>query len=341
MAIDFLCTIDNLKRYKIRQTAQLWCLPKLLFITKVATYFTLFITIILSNAACQSQSQNSQTKSATSSYQLKNTNNREQKLERLNIAMIPSQDSPEQTRKRQKLADYLGETLGIPVNFQVTKDYDQSVDLLVKGKVEMAFLSGFTYVKARQRNPQLEPILAPIEKGTDQPWYKSVIVVNAASKINTIKDLKGHNFSFVNPSSTSGYLVPSAYLKTIGINSKQDFTAIQFAGSHNKNVNALKSGKVKAITINQPTYLNALKEGKLPANKYKLIWESDPIPNAPIVISSQLPPQLKTSLQKAFIDAPKNLIAVSGAKSDGYTLVQDEDYEPIRKLQKFLGLATD
>ena len=26
------------------------------------------------------------------------------------------------------------------------------------------------------------------------------------------------------------------------------------------------------------------------------------------------------------------------AKSDGYTLVQDEDYEPIRKLQKFLEL---
>ena len=332
MAVNFLYAINNFKRYKFEQPDFLWLLRKPFFPTQVATYFTLVAIIMLVNMGCQFQFQNPQ----TTSPQVKKTTNRGQKWKKLNVAMIPSQDSPEQTQYRQKLANYLQKTLGIPVNLQTTKDYEQSIDLLVKGKVEIAFLSGFTYVKARKRNPQIEPILAPIEKGTDQPWYKSVIVVNAASGINTIKDLKGNSFSFVNPSSTSGYLVPSVYLKTLGINPKQDFTTLQFAGSHNKNVNALKTGKVQAITINQPTYINAVKTGKLPAKKYKLIWESDPIPNAPIVISSQLPSQLKTDLQKAFIDAPKGLIAVSGAKSDGYTLVQDEDYEPIRKLQKFL-----
>ncbi len=359
MVINSLYAIDNLKRRQFERSPQIWFLRKLFFLIKffptkffsikITTYLTLAVTITLLNTACQSEPQNSQitNNSVTSNSQVnsnfpgKTGTNGQQKLEKLNVAIIPSQDSPEQTKQRQKLANYLEKALGIPVNFQITKDYDGSVDLLVAGKVEVAFLSGFTYVKARQRNPQVEPILAPIEKGTDQPWYKSVIVVNAGSGISKIEDLKGNSFSFVNPSSTSGYLVPSAYLKTVGINPKQDFTTIQFAGSHNKNVNALKNGKVKAITINQPTYLNAVKKGKLPTNKYKLIWESDPIPNAPIVISSQLPSQFKINLQKALIDAPKDLIAVSGAKSDGYTLVQDEDYEPIRKLQKYLEQSAE
>ena len=343
MVTNSLCAIDNLKKYKFERPTQFCFLRKLLFPSKIATYVTLVFIMTLLNGACQSQPQNPQTKntSVTSTPQVKTETNQEQKLKKLNVALIPSQDSPEQAKQRQKLADYLENALEIPVNFQTTEDYKQTVDLLVSGKVEVAFLSGFTYVQARQRNPQVEPILAPIEKGTDQPWYKSVIVVNAESGISKIEDLKGNSFSFVNPSSTSGYLVPSAYLRTLDINPKQDFTTLQFAGSHNKNINALKTGKVNAITINQPTYLNALKQGKLPANKYKLIWESDPIPNAPIVISSQLPSQFKTDLQKALIDAPKDLIAVSGAKSDGYTLVQDEDYEPIRKLQKFLEQKAD
>lgn len=323
MAVNFFSVIHNLKEHGLKQPTR---------------FFFLAITLTLLNTACQSPSQNPQAQkvSVTSSTQVEKASNRDQQLEELKIAMIPSQSSQEQARKRQELAQYLEEVLGIPVNFQVTEDYEESIDLLVEGKVDIAFLSGFTYVKARERNPQVEPILAPIEKGTDQPWYKSVIVVNADSEINTIEDLKGNNFSFVNPSSTSGYLVPSAYLKTVGIYPEKDFTTVQFAGSHNKNLNALKTGKVEAIAINQPTYLNAVKEGKLSVDEYKLIWESDPITNAPIVISSELPSQVKTDLQKAFLDAPKDLIAVSGAKSDGYTLVQDEDYEPIRKLQEFL-----
>lgn len=329
MAVNFFSIIHNLRQHSLKQPAQFFFLSK---------SFSLAITLTLLNTACQSPPQNPQTQnvSVTSRTQVENASNREQQLEELKIAMIPSQSSPEQTLKRQELATYLEEVLGIPVNFQVSEDYEQSIDLLVEGKVDIAFLSGFTYVKAKARNPQVEPILAPIEKGTDQPWYKSVIVVNLDSEINTIEDLKGSNFSFVNPSSTSGYLVPSAYLKTVGIDPEKDFTIVEFAGSHNKNLNALKTGKVEAIAINQPTYLNALKEGKLPVDEYKLIWESDPITNAPIVISSELPSQVKTDLQKAFLNAPKDLIAVSGAKSDGYTLVQDEDYDPIRKLQEFL-----
>lgn len=310
---------------------------------RAATSVSLALALTLLSVACTPTSQNpspDQT-SVSSNLQLDKTKHSQQQLAALNIAMIPSQNSQEQIKQRRLIADYLEEKLGLPINIQTPKEYDTAIDLLVEEKVEMAFLGPFSYVKARQRNPQLEPIVAPIDKRTGRPWYTSVIVTNTQSRIDTLEDLKGKRFSFVSKSSTSGYLVASAHFKTMGINPEQDFTAIEYAGSHNKNVDALASGQVDAVCMNKPTYLKAQKSGKLPSDQYKVLWESDPIPKAPIVINRQLPPQLKIDLQKALIDAPEGLVAVSGAKSAGYTLVQNEDYELIRQLQELLELEPD
>lgn len=307
---------------------------------RIAIVMLVGLTVTLFNAGCTSTSPGDSQESPGNipSLPVKKLKNSEQQLKTLNIAMSPSQSSEEQRQKRQLLADYLQEELGLSVNIEIPQDYETAINLIAEGKVQMAYLGPFSYVKARQRNTQLEPIVAYIDKRTGRPWYTSAIVVNTQSGIKTIEDLKGKRFGFVNQSSTSGYLVAAAYLKNQNIDPKQDFAEIEYTGSHNKNALALESGKVDAIAINKPTYLNAQKSGKLPLEKYQVIWESDPIPNAPIVISRELPDDLKSNLQKALINAPQDLAALSGAKSDGYTLVRDEDYEPIRKLQKILEI---
>ncbi len=307
---------------------------------RTAIVMLLGLTITLLNAGCSATSQDNsqQLQEDTSSSSVKKLKNSEPQLTSLNIAMSPSQSSEEQRQKRQLLADYLQEQLGLSVNIEIPQDYETAIDLIAEGKVQMAYLGPFSYVKARQRNFQLEPLVAYIDKRTGRPWYTSVLVVNSQRGIKSIKDLKGKRIGFVNQSSTSGYLVPIAHLKSQKIAPEQDFAKVQYTGSHNKNVLALESGKVDAIGINKPTYLKAQKSGQLPLEKYQVIWESDPIPNAPIVISQELPASLKFNLQKALINAPQGLAALSGAKSDGYTLVRDDDYQPIRKLQKILEI---
>ncbi|NER34048.1 MAG: phosphate/phosphite/phosphonate ABC transporter substrate-binding protein [Oscillatoria sp. SIO1A7] len=264
--------------------------------------------------------------------------NDSEKIEVLNIAVIPWQSSGKHEAKIEILADYLQEALKVPVNIQITKDYDTSVDLLVEEKVQMAYLGPFTYVKAKERNPQLEPIVAHIEKSTGRPWYSSTIVVQTDSGINKVEDLKDKRFGFVSQSSTSGYLVPSGEFKKIGLVAERDFAAIAYAGSHDKNTAALVAGKVDAIAIDKATLDRARDSGLLPPEGYKVIWESDPIPNSPIVISSRLSSQFKFALKKALIDAPSVVVDVSGSQSDGYTLVGDEDYEIIRQLQELMKL---
>jgi phosphonate transport system substrate-binding protein len=257
-------------------------------------------------------------------------------INQLNMAIIPSIDSNEKEKKIQDFQDYLSQNLGIPVKIQLTKDYDTSIELLTKGQVEIAYFGPLSYIKAKALNPNIEPIAASIEKSTGRPWYTSIIVANKASGINNINDLRGKRFGFNNKSSTSGYLVPLVYFKDLKINPEQYFSEVKYSKSHTENAEALATGKVDAITLEKSAYLKAQEAGKLPISQYPIIWESNPIPNSPIVISSNLPPHLKLSLQKALINAPEGYLSVAGIVSSGYTIVTDANYEPIRELQKKL-----
>lgn len=319
----------------------IFSIPKNSF-SRTVIILLLGLTITLVNTGCRSTAQDDseQLGKNFSNSSANQTLKAEPQLTSINIAMSPSQNSAEQKQKRQLLANYLQEQLGLAVNIEIPPDYQTAIDLIAEDKVQMAYLGPLSYVQARQRNFQLEPLVAYIDKRTGRPWYTSVIVANSDRGIKAIADLKGKRIGFVNPASTSGYLVPVAHLKSHNIDPEQDFAELQYTGSHNKNAAALESGELDAIGINKPTYLKALKSGQLPSEKYLAIWESDPIPNAPIVISKKLPAKLKSNLQRALIDAPQDLAALSGAKSDGYTLVQDQDYEPIRNLQKILAIDT-
>lgn len=304
---------------------------------KTIALFILLLSTTLLPVGCTTNPENYS--SENGNKPAPETDTTQAQLQQLNIAVIPDK-SPEKAQEQiAYLADYLQETLGLPVNIQLTKNYDNSIDLIVTGQVEMAYLGPFSYVKAKERNPNLEPIVAHIEKSTGRPWYTSVIVVNTESGIDGIKDLKGKRFSFVSESSTSGYLFPLAYFEKNGINPEQDFSVINYAGSHDNNAAVLAAGEVDAIAVHKSTYLSAKESGSLPEPKYRMIWESEPIPNSPIVISTQLPEAFKVNLKKALINAPTGVIAIGGANADGYTLVQDEDYEPVRQLQKILDVG--
>ncbi|MGB3405715.1 MAG: phosphate/phosphite/phosphonate ABC transporter substrate-binding protein [Microcoleaceae cyanobacterium] len=295
---------------------------------------SIFLMAMLLSHACSVPSLNS---SMPSNDVTDNpAENESQTLSQLKLVILPTVNSEEQQQRIQRFDEYLEQRLGISVEIQFTSSYAETVDLLVEEKVQMAYLGPLTYIQAKERNPNIEPIVAHIEKQTGRPWYNSVIVVKADSGINTTEDLRGVRFGFVSPSSTSGFLMPISHFQEVGINPPEDFTVMEYAGGHDKNVNALIEGRVDAISIEYPTYLEFKKLGKLPSDQYKVIWESDPIPNAPLVISSQVPNHLKIELKKALIDAPVGLVSVSGIESSGYTLVSDEDYEAIRIMQKRL-----
>jgi len=253
--------------------------------------------------------------------------------QRLRVVVIPAQSPKEQQKKLQPLAEYLEKILKLPVTFQITNDYDTAVELLVKEEADMAYLGALTYIKAHNRNPHIQPLVIPINQATGRPWYNSAIIANTTKGIKSLKDLKGKRFAFVSPSSTSGFLLPLSALQSQGIEPTRDFTTIHYTGSHDKVEQELTNDLVDAIANDKAAFVRSQKSGKLPASKYKIIWESDPIPAPPIVINTKkLSQKLVKKLQQALIDAPEGVVDVIGTKSAGYTLVKDADFEQVRQI---------
>lgn len=260
-------------------------------------------------------------------------------LKSLNVAVIPWQNSAEHEAKLQELAAYLSEQLSIPVNIELTDSYDATVDLLVNGQVHMASLGAFTYLQARDRNPNVEPIVVAIDKDSGRPWYTSVMVVRADSGITSLEDAAGKRFSFVSDSSTSGFLVPTYNFQQMGIVPEEYFASVEFSGGHNTSIERLVAGEVDAIVTESLNFDRESQPGGLLASgDYQVVWESEPIPNGPIVISSEIPDAVKIELQKVLIDAPEGLMSASGGRSAGYTVAEDADYDSIRALKQAMGL---
>lgn len=292
----------------------------------------LFSLVAILGAGCSPQASKPSTTATPSSQATDATP--------IRIAVIPWQSPEEQQKKLKPLADYLKQTTGRSFSFQVTKDYKSAVDLLATEKVEIAYLAALTYVKAKQKNPNVEPIVMPIDQNSGRPWYSAVIVADSTKGIKSLEGLKGKRFAFVSPSSTSGFLMPMSQFAKQGIDPTRDFALIKYSGSHDKAEADLASGKVDAIANDKPSFLRSQKAGKL-GSRYKIIWESDPIPTGPIVVNTKkLPAELVASLKKALIDAPMGSVDVSGTQSSGYTLAKDDDFAAVRKLYARLGSKT-
>src|SRR6185503_20071592 len=82
--------------------------------------------------------------------------------------------------------------------------------------------------------------------GQMEAFYKGQFIANTTSGIKSLADLKGKTFCFVDPNSTSGYIVPRIVLKANGIDPDTDFKATQNAGSHNNVAIAVYKGDCDA-----------------------------------------------------------------------------------------------
>jgi phosphonate transport system substrate-binding protein len=263
------------------------------------------------------------------------TNQTGEALDHLDLSLIPHASSEEQLTKIEFLASYLQQELGIPVHVTLAQNYDEAVNLLVTEKVAIAYLGAASYLKAKQQNPNLEPILAAINKDSGRPWYTSVVIGKAG--VNNLGQLQGKRFGFVSTASTSGFLIPSYHLKQLGFDPSTYFSNINYAGSHDQNVASLIAGEVDAISIDEDTYKRNRNLGILKPDQYTVLWKSEPIPNPPIVVSTKLlSGEAILTLKRILIAAPEGLVSVTGADSIGYTIVEDQDYSTIREIYQSL-----
>ena len=95
------------------------------------------------------------------------------------------------------------DSLGLKVKIIIVKDYNSLGEQIQKGGIDGGWFSPFAYITAAELTP-LIPVATPLINGRD--YYNGYIITRKDSGIETLEDLPGRTFAYVDKNSASGYL---------------------------------------------------------------------------------------------------------------------------------------
>ena len=210
--------------------------------------------------------------------------------DKIRFAVGPFQPTAGDTRKAyEPFFDHLARALGVECELAVTTDWAGIATALANGQADVAWMGPWGYVLANKEGGA--EAIATV-KYDGKPSYQAIIVARPNVKISAFpQDAKGMSISFADRGSTSGWLIPTYWFGTQGIDPKTFFKYREGA-SHPANETAVANGQVDLAT-DYDRNLAAMVERKLidPAN-VKIVWRSDPLPNDALVVRKGLDPKV-------------------------------------------------
>lgn len=255
----------------------------------------------------------------------------------LRMALIPAGEAPAEIERYTPIMEYLSEYIGREIEPVVATSYTAVIVALEKGDIDIARFGAFSYILAAQE-AGAEIIVRGVKESTGMDAYHSLIIARADSGIESVDDLKGSPFGFVDVASASGYLIPYAMLLQAGVDPEEDFSELYYAGSHPSVIEAVKAGHITAGAIADNRWEDALAAGVIEEGELIIVASSDPIPMSPEVVRAGLDPELKALIQEAYLKMPHELAQLAVGGLTHYVEARDEDYNPLREVARLLDL---
>lgn len=198
----------------------------------------------------------------------------------LRIAMI-SVLSHEATAKYQKqLAESIGRMLHRPVLVMQRKSYAEINQLLTKGDADIGLLSTGAYCAYKNRD---DFTLLAMQERNHLPYYYGYVITSEDSGIQSLEDLRGKRFAYVDPLSYSGYLGLQEQLVQQGENPEQFFRSVYFTYSHDASIRAVQNNFADGAVIDSLAYDYLKKHQPSLAAKLHIISILPPRGTSPVV----------------------------------------------------------
>jgi phosphonate transport system substrate-binding protein len=260
------------------------------------------------------------------------------------IGGIPDQDVSVLEERFNKLAEYLSDKTGLHVEYLPSVDYAAVVTGFKNGDIQMGWFGGLTGVQARLA---VDGAQAVVQRETDETFH-SVFVAGKNTGITSLADLKGHSFTFGSESSTSGNLMPRYYLKEeAGINPEDDFSTVNYSGSHDTTWKLVESGSFDAGALNASVWKQRVDAGEVDLSKVDVFYTTPAYYDYHFVVRPDLDKEYGEGTTQKIVDAllaidPANggieadiVKAFEGSK---FIATKNENYDAIEAIGRDLGV---
>ena len=267
----------------------------------------------------------------------------EEEQEPLLIAGIPDQDVSLLEARFNKLAEYLSEETGLDVRYVPQVDYAAVVTAFKQGDIHMAWYGGLTGVQARLAVPDAEAIA---QRPRDAEFH-SVFVAAPDSGITGLADLRDKTLVFGSESSTSGHLMPRAFLVEAGIDVEEDLSAISFSGSHDRTWKLVEAGSFDAGALNEAVWESRVEKGEVDLTKVAVFFRTPSYVDYHWVVNRSVDATHGEGSVDKLTDALLSIDASKGGKAqeiaeafqtERFIATNNENYQSIEDVARSLGI---
>ncbi|MBA1201888.1 putative selenate ABC transporter substrate-binding protein [Pseudomonas capeferrum] len=256
----------------------------------------------------------------------------------LRVSAIPDEAPTELLRKFKPLGDYLGQQLGMKVQFVPVSDYPAVVEALATNRLDMAWLGGFTFVQVHLKDPTATPL---VQREQDSKFTSKFITANP--DVHSLADLKGKTFAFGSISSTSGSLMPRYFmLKNDDIKPEGYFSRIAYSGAHDATAAWVQAGKVDAGVLNASVWDKLVASGKVDTDKVKVFATTPTYYDYNWTVRGNMDPALKDKIKAAFLaldpSKPEHKAILDLQAASRFIETRPSNYEGTEEAARAAGL---
>jgi phosphonate transport system substrate-binding protein len=215
-------------------------------------------------------------------------------LSPFSVGVIPLEDAVVQKSKWQPMMDHISQNIGVPVEMNITTSYAALVEAQRSKFVTVGYYGALAFLFAEQQIGAV-PILIDSADGMHPGAYFGILMAGKDSPVKTVQDIRGQDFTLVDPASTSGNLFPRVMLIEEGIDPNKDIKA-RYAGNHQNSILAVAKGQAPCGASNNLSLNSAIRNGVITPDEIVVLKESAPIPNGPYTVSPDLDPRATAKL---------------------------------------------
>jgi phosphate/phosphite/phosphonate ABC transporter binding protein len=256
--------------------------------------------------------------------------------------LVPSQDTEAVLAGADEIAAAIQESAGLFVEPLVTTDFTGAVEAMCSEEAHMGALNTFNYVLASARGCA-EVALASVRFGST--YYSGQVVARADSGIATIADLAGKTFCRPDPTSTSGWIIPSIAMRAAGLDPEVDLAQIIDAGGHDGVIIAIYNGDCDAGSTFVDARANVEDDFPDVMDVVVRIEESAPIPNDTISFHPSVPASVREAIVGVFQELASTEAGLAILNTvyswSGMEVVQDSFYDSFRQQLEAAGMSIE
>jgi phosphonate transport system substrate-binding protein len=252
------------------------------------------------------------------------------------FAVGPFLPTPDDTRKEwEPMFAALAKTIGRPHTLVATSDWAGISIALGSGRSDMGFVGPLGYLLAK-REGKVVPVAVSMVNGS--PTYRGIIVSRKGLELKKFpEDAKGMRLVLADVGSTTGWLIPSYWFKTQGIDPKTYFK-YRDGNTHAANEVAVASQQVDLASDNDRNRLIMIERGVIKAEDSVIVWTSDPVPNSLMAASANMDQGLLKAIKEALLAITPEAAKASMPKNfTGWAETSDADYASVEKAGLAMG----